>query len=272
MKIVNLIFFLFFITQVSGQAIYKSYDKPTFKGLLEKGLTFIATGDSIADSVYFSTMKKNWNATPVEFKEATDTAKVKVAQFSIVEVRLESNKVYTLIDVRWVAISSGFSKYSCVGYLHANGFSQSTSEDNKSLYFDLVVSSFNKIVSEIDDNKISKMGTGLYKKIHKTILPDSKVLKKKTLLIIGKTKERIDLEALKEAKIKYELMTESEYSELEEEDKSKYCLMYFAMNSFTDIAMFNLENNELIYSRHFASVKKKFSSSDIKEMKKTWSE
>jgi hypothetical protein len=64
--------------------------------------------------------------------------------------------------------------------------------------------------------------------------------------------------------------TANEFSSFEKDELSSYCLMYFAYNSFTEASIFDLETNELIYTKHFTSAKQKFTNSDIKKISALW--
>jgi hypothetical protein len=255
-----------------GQSFYKSYSKPDFKSLLENGVYFLKTGDSIKDLGYISAIENNWEVTEVTILDSLDSSQEFSGQeifFAEAKMAGDNSRILGLIQLNHI-VKKEFSKYSFVGFIAFNGYDQKKASLSRLLYLDQTISGLNDIVQSIQDNEISKIGTGLYKSIYTSFLPKSKPLQSKTLLIIGNTKNYVNTSALKKAGIKFKLISPSEYETLKNDDLSDYCLMYFAYNTFTEISIYNLENNDLIYTRHFANGKAKFTSSDISAMKKFW--
>ena len=252
-----------------GQAFYKSSNKKEFENLMSNGLVYFPSSNNIIDSAYLAALKNNWDVTPVEVYDGSDNSVQN--KTTIIEANVHSGPVFSLVPVNSLMNEdSTFSKYLTIGYFYRDGFTQSDSKEKKYDFIDLSIAALNDVVSVVNEQQISSLGAGLYKKIHKAILPKSKVLKEKTLLIIGWTKNFVSLSALEKHGIKYKLLTEAEYFDLDDDEKSTCCLMYFANRTFVDIAIFDLENNDLIYTKHFTSDKRKFNGSDIKRMVGAW--
>lgn len=277
----NSILFLIVILSysVQGQSFYKSFIKPEFKSLLEKGVFFIETGDAEKDAAYISAVEDNWDVTDFTILNSIDeTEKFSGEEVFLTESVLTTKTEYTskkssiigLSQLKYLRKSSGVSKYTLIGFIAIDGYDQQEDAESKMRYLNQSISGLNDVVKSIKDNRISKIGLGLYKSIYKSFLKKSKPLQSKTLLIVGDTKKYVNLSALEKADIKYKLVSISEYEKLKEQDLSNFCLMYFAYNAFTEISIYNLENNDLIYTSHFINGKDKFSKSDISKMKRKW--
>ena len=144
--------------------------------------------------------------------------------------------------------------------------------DNKSrdLFLNQLISGFNEIVSVAIAKKIKKIGAGLYKDVNQTIIGRSSVLKDKTLLIVKSTEQNVIPKAIEEANIKYKIVSEKEYVNLMSEDATAYCLLYFSLGEYSDIAIYDLEEDHLIYFRQHSPSKTKLMASDLKLMMKHW--
>lgn len=272
MKHCILFLIVIFSCNVCGQSFYRSYSKKEFKSLLEKGVFYLKTGDAVKDTAYLSAIDNNWDVTEVTIIDSLDELQEfsgKEVFFAEAKFKEDKSSVLGLIQLNRLT-KSKISKYSFLGFIVLNGYDQKEDAHSKMRYLDQTISGLNDVVKSIKDNKISKMGLGLYKSIYKSFLPKSKPLFSKTLLIIGETKDYVNISDLKKANIKFKQISVSEFEDLKKDDLSDYCLIYFAFNLFTEISIYNLENNDLIYTRHFMDYKDKFTSSDIATIKKYW--
>lgn len=263
---------LFSTFTIFSQVLYKNAANQEFKNMLANGLTYIPTGNAHTDSCYINAFEENWNISKFEVYNTLDAETKKIPANQIVAIEAKINETETILAlINFGAIMKNeISKYATIGYICVNGFNQLADKESKSMFINQAVIGINDALKTVKDNSIRKMGVGLYKEIYESILPKAIVLKSKTLLIVGNTKKYVDLKALKKNGISYKLVSFEEYTSMEKEDLSTYCLMYFAYNSYTEISIFDLGSKELIYTRHFASAKAKFEAKDMKKIRKLW--
>lgn len=160
------------------------------------------------------------------------------------------------------------SKYAVIGYISLNGFDQTVSDESKRIFINQTIAGLNDVVDVIQKDQIKGNGVSLYSGISKAILPKSKLFKDKTLLVVGNTKDYVNFGSIEKKGVKYEVMTLEQFNEIEEDDLSKYCLLYFGYNSYTDISIYDLESNSLIYTKHFTGAKPKLMGSDFSQLLK----
>lgn len=273
MKFILSLLLVLAVNTAFGQSFYKASSKSEFKSLMDKGVYFLKTGDSLRDADFISAINENWDVTKVSVYDPADEGSEKLTgkEIFFIEANFlnDGGSVLGLLPLGLLK-SGSISKYSMIGFIATNGFDQTEDSITKMKYLDLTISGLNDVVKSIKDDEIKKIGVGLYKAIYKSVLPKSKALKNKTLLIVGETKDYVSESALVNSNIKFKKVSVAEYDGMEGDDLNEYCLLYFAYNSYTEISIYNLENNDLIFTRHFASGKRKLTSIDVTAMQKHW--
>lgn len=257
---------LFIGLQSFSQVFYKSFKHPHFQKLATDGITYLLSGDEEKDKRYITALENNWKVSPVKIVDPKeDISSLSKEDIVLIEAKIdEREEVLVAVRVEYL-LKNSFSKYSSVAYFCKDGFNQKSDSVTFDLFLDQFIGGLNDVVSTIQKNQIKGKGTKLYKSIAKAYQPRGKDLLKKTLLIVDDTKERISLTALDENGIKYKLVSTEEYISLieDEVDRETYALFYFAYNSYSEISIFDLADNSLIYSRHYANAKNRFGSIDI---------
>jgi hypothetical protein len=261
---------LFFSSTIYSQVIYKNAKSKDFISLLDNGILFMPTGKKEIDESYINALKENWKISKFSVYDTDENEEIALNQIVVFEAKInETESVLALINFESI-LKGNVSKYACLGYICLNGFNQLSDDITKKTFANQSIIGIHDALLTVNNGNITKGGVGLFKEIFKMTLPKAKELKDKTLLIIDETKSYIDLNALNRNGIRYKLISLDEFSSIDKEELSLYCLMYFAFNSYTEISIFDLENNELIYTQHFASSKFRFSSSDIKKISNLW--
>ncbi len=276
MKSTFLAVYLFITNLIFGQVFYKAANDRDFKEMIKNGVTYMPSGNSNTDNAYIYALRQNWKATDLKIFDS-EKPELFTGGIVITEAYIDgSERVLSIVNFGYFQnkdknrLSRPLSKYVTIGYILINGFNLSADEEAMIAFSEQTIRGLNDGVEIIKNNNIKKNGVSLYKEIHDEILPRAKVLQTKTLLIADVMERYIDLKALTKKGIKYKVISHKEYASLKKDELSNYCLMYFARNSYTEISIYDLENNDLIYTRHFASAKYSFSSSDISKIAKLW--
>lgn len=273
MKKLVLVLFLFAINITFCQVFYKGTDEKDFKEMLKNGVAFIPSGFGKTDAAFISALQDNWKVSSFKVLDLKETELMPnqiVLTLSVVGAESSLSLINSSYLMDKNGNRRGASKYDTIGYICVNGFNQTANQFSMIDFSQQIIKGLNDALQTIKDNDIRKSGVGLYKTLYNKTLSKAKVLQSKTLLIIGGTQEYVDLKALTKHGINYKLISSDNFEEMEKKELSNYCLMYFAYNSYTEISIYDLENNDLIYTRHFASAKREFSSGDISDISKLW--
>lgn len=273
MKFITSLLLIVVINTSFGQTFNRTFFKPDFQNLMDNGVFYLKTGDSLRDAVFISALNENWDVTEVNVYDPNEEGAESLTGDEIFFVeanfRYEYRDVLGLIPLKFLG-KRNESKPYMIGFIATNGFDQKRDSITKMKYLDLIISGLNDIVEVIKDDQIKKVGVAMYKKIDLAIQSRSRVLAKKTLLIVGKTERFIDEAALIIANIKFKKVTIAEYDNMEADELSKYCLLYYGYNFYTEIAIYDLEDNQLIYTRHYPKGRTKLASAEIAAIQKSW--
>lgn len=271
MKILAITCCLFMSMHSFSQVFYKSFKDPQFQKLATEGITYLLTGDEEKDQLYLNALEKNWKISQINVVDPKeDASKLSKDDIVLLEATMDGNEgILAAIKVDYV-LRNSVSKYNCIAYICTNGFNQNSEKASVELFLDQIIGGLHDAVATIQKNQVKGKGSSLYKALSKAYEPRGKELLNKTLLIVDNTKKYVNEKALEAAGIKYKLLSTEEYKNLitNESDLSGYALFYFAYNSFTEVAIYDLTDNSLIHTRHYANAKYQFNSMDIKGLLK----
>lgn len=271
MKNTFVLFCLFVATIINGQVFYQGNSDKDFKLLVANGITFVPSGTSEMSKALAEAFTLNWKSTTVRVFDPETMTLAPDDIIAVVSAMDSGGTILALVKYSHVLKNDGrMSKYKSIGYFSLNGFNQGDDEGSIVTFSHLAVKGMSEAVQTIKDNDITGSGQSLYRRLHNSILPKAEALKSKTLLIVGNTENYVYFDGLKKKGINYKLITTEEFRKLTKEELAVYCLMYFAFNAYTEISIFDLENNELIFTRHYSSGKRSFGATEIGEIASTW--
>ena len=259
-----------------GQSIYKSYSSKEFKALAIKGITYLRGTDEVRNKTIEEAMAKHWTISEFKAVEANDNS---VSSNTIVLIELtltrtveEGMLTTTSTEMILAMIKMGdllkkeVGKYDAIGFICINGFNQKEKFSENNRYMGLAIGALTQCVEQIKRKKIMGKGLAFYKKLGEAINPSVAVLEGKTLLVVGDTYNYVQTKPLDKAGIKYRQITEKQFENLSQEQKEKSCLLYFGYNSYTDICIFDLKDNSLIYTYHYVNAHDSFDKKDVKKI------
>jgi hypothetical protein len=220
-------------------------------------------------------LKRVWKSTDYRIYDPKDTTDQLVSSDIVLTELTLKNDYGTLskfICLVKVENLKRFTKNKTFGVLNNTGFNDKYSKSTTKLFIDQLLGSLDNIITTVEENKLSKFAKGFNIEICNSLLPRSKVLKEKTLIILDDKIDNISTKELERSGIKYKEMSTRKYKEMieSEADMSDYCLFYFDLKTVTDVSIFDLEDNSLIFSRHYSFSKGSFSAKDIKLMVSSW--
>lgn len=273
MKIFFLLIFLATALQAMSQTFYKGVSNNDYQNLMKNGLNYVQTGDETTDELVENALKANWKVTPYKIIEKSDEKSMKPDDIQLVFL---ANDVFPVpLELAIVSTESmqkkGFDLYGTIAIANITGFSAGTiNQENINQFLPFLISAFNDMANKMNAHKIDKRGLPYFNQIHELYLPNAVALKTKTLLIIDSDKSNVNEAELKKAGIKYSFMTIEEFKQIPLSDYADYCLLYLNASQFSDITIFNLENQTIAYTRHYIKYISKLDKEDIKSILSSW--
>ena len=253
-----------------------SNDFKQFKLLSTKGITYLRSHDDSRNEAIEEALLKNWTATPFNVVDAKDP-NLSSNTIVLTELRLTmtieqdlitSTTTETILAMIKLGdlLGKDVSKYAVIGYICVNGFNQKEQYSENNQYMGFAITALNRCVEIIKREEITGEGLSFYKKLEDWINPKVAMLKGKTLLGVGETYDFIKTKALEKAGIKYMQVSEEELAGMPQAARDTLCLLYFGFNSSTDVCIFDLKDNSLIYTHHYVNRHKEFDWRDVKRI------
>lgn len=273
MKYFSLLIFLVTAFQVISQTFYKGVSNDDYQNLMKNGLNYVQTGDETTDQLVENALKANWKVTPYKIVDKSNEKSMKPDDIQLVFL---ANDIFPVpLELAIVSTESmqkkGFDLYGTIAIANITGFSAGTlSQENIHQFLPLLISAFNDMANKMNLNKIDKRGLPYFNQIHELYLPNAIALKTKTLLIIDSDKSNVNESELKKAGIKYSFMTLEEFKQIPTSDYADYCLLYFNSGQFSDVTIFNLDDQTIAYTKHYIKNIPKLDKEDIKSILSSW--
>lgn len=270
LTILTLVLSLIYSTSFS-QGFNKSIKSEDFQLLKKNGILIVEPNDEEVKLAYKNAMKKYWTFSEYRFinlKEETP----KPNDILLIEMMIGlsgSSLVfikYEYFTKRNILVSNP------ICYMGFEGFTGESNNEVKKTFIAPMISGLNYFCTSIVNQNIKSKSPKLNVSVTESITQKTKLLKSKTLLIIGDMKEFTKEKGLKKAGVKYEMMSLTKYQELTPEDRSGYSLFYANTNFHLGISIFDLENMELAfttlsipaYRQHF------YSTPEFSRLSKVW--
>lgn len=272
MKKIPILFFTLFTLSSFAQTFYQDIGDEDYQNLMKNGLSYVLTGNVYRDSVIKKALTEQWNVSP---HKIVDPAKGESLSEGDVEIRLLAEEGVplalnlTLVSVKTLK-KKGFSIYSTTATANITGFTGVVSGKSMHYFIPYLVGAFNDMATKMNAQKIEQRGSAYFNTMHALYLPNAKVLKEKTLLLVDRENTIINENELKKAGIKYEFVNFKRFLELEKDSPENYCLLYLNPGMFSDITIFNLADKSIAYTRHYIKNVPKLDKDDIKAIVSSW--
>lgn len=255
-----------------GQTFYQDIGDEDYKNLMKNGLSYVLTGNASVDAIMEKALTDEWKISP---HKIVDLSKGQSVNEDDVEIKLLGEQgVPFALNLSIVSVKTlkkkGFSIYSTTATANITGFTGVVGGGSLYYFIPYLVHSFNDMADKMNTNKIEQRGLSYFNTMNALYLPNAKVLKDKTLLLVDKDNTVINENELKKAGIKYEFVTFKRFREIEQTNPENYCLLYHNPSMFSDITIFNLNDKSIAYTRHYVKNVQKFDKDDIKLIVSSW--
>lgn len=238
---------------------------------MENGLTYLESGNEKLDSVIQKGLEDYWKVCPYQIKEAGSSLKEDDVLLTLMQ---EGGEFFPskLVIVSTEALKrKEMSIYKTTAVADITGFKR-MDPDYMFQLLPYLINAFSDMAEKMNTHKIEKRGAPYFNKMNALYLPNSKVLKDKTLLILSGAVKGIEVNEaeLKKAGIKFEYVSFDRFKEIESKEPEDYCVLYLYSAMFSDVSIFNLNDKSIVYTRHYIKYVQSFDKEDVKLIVSSW--
>lgn len=261
MKSILTILLITVISTSFSQVFNYGYNHNSFKNLLTNGICFLKTGDSEFDSTMLDALDKYWTITDFTFKEQyKHPDKEGTALFVTTKTKTKKHVMDRKNQHVLVLQPASLWKKDkqvpfdeTLGYMYFNGFYEIMDKEEEHLFVRYMVQSLNKGLTIINEKKLHSENQDLNEKIaaeitaeHKGLLANTLILNREFLVHYIKEKD------LQKFDVTHRLHAKDEFFKAVQTNKDRtHYIMYFSVNTTTELSLINIFTGELIYTRHF---------------------
>lgn len=260
-------------TSFYAQDFYKSVKDEDFQLLISKGVHYIKTDKPEIDEAYIDALEKYWKISSFEIHESGYIPKNSDIIFHTDKMNGHNgeDQIIFLIIKNEILNKKRTEIYDAICGIVLNGFVKTYKPEVVPVFAPQTIIALNDGIALIHENNITKRGLGLPKDMNKLIKENSIALQKKKLLIVGDAINTANIKGLNASGINYERINLDSYIDLlEEGEMSDYCLYFCSENIQSDISIFDLGSNKMIYSKHFVNYRYEMGKQDFLDIVSSW--
>ena len=260
MRYSSLVFSFLFASGLNAQVFNYGHQDLAYKNLLKNGVCFMKTGDSLFDAKMVESLEKYWTisewSTVEQYKRPP---KETTAMFVITKTRTKKHvmdrKNQHVLVLQPAAV---YKKGKAVpfdqtlGYMYYNGFFELLDHDNEYLFNRYIVQSLNKGLTVIKEKKLHNRNLLMNEQIaesinekHKGLLGNTLILNREFLVHF------INEDHLKKYKFTHRLHAKDEFFKALQTDNRTHYMLYYCVNTRTELALINILTGEMIYTKQF---------------------
>jgi hypothetical protein len=260
-KMRKLIFFSLLFSQICtfSQVFNFGANELSFKQLIENGITYIKTGDTIFDQQMVSNLEKYWTISDfVVIEQFKRPDKNSIALFVTEKKQTrkhmmdrKNQNILVLQPANLYIPRKTVDMNSTLGYMYFNGFYDLVASKDEYRFIYILTQALNKGLTIIKRNALTGNNLDLNAKIASIIIGNEPPTVG-NILILNREQTRfsIDPNELKKLNINYRLFSEDEYFTTLSKKEPNHIILYFAINTFTEIGLINLGSGELFWTQH----------------------
>lgn len=272
-KVLNILLLISVISiSLKSQVYYNNSKNEETALLLKNGLTFIKTGDVAYDNAIIDALEKYW--TVVSYKVKSKGSQISEDDFVIYETTYSTSGQVKVVDramgiVKASHLKEGrFYMTNYSGYIAMNGFNQKSSNEELAVFMGYIIKGLNDCVDIVNKEKLKGYELALFRAISDALNPKVNSVKSKTFLIIGDTKDFIDLKKVEKSGLKYKFISDDEFKSLSENELSKYAIIYFKEGRHPVVSVYDAKTRALVFTNFYQSMHYKFDNRDTKAIMK----
>ena len=244
----------------SGQVFNYGHKDLAFKNLLENGICYLKTGDSIFDASMLDALDKYWTISeytsvekykhpPKEMTAFFVTTKTKTKKH--VMDRKNQHVLVLQPAIAWKKDKQvPFDR--TLGYMYYNGFYELLEHEDEHLFNRYIVQILNKGLTIIKEKKFHNSNFDLNEQIAAEIIERQKGLLGNTLILNREALVHfVDIKNVIKNDVTHRLYAQGDfYSALKTDSRTEY-ILYYSVNTRTELSLINILTGEIIYTKHF---------------------
>lgn len=260
MKNIFLLLFLSIAISSNGQVFNYGHKDLAFKNLLDNGICFLKTGDSIFDESMLDALEKYWTISeftsvekykhpPKEMTALFVTTKTKTKKH--VMDRKNQHVLVLQPAIAWKKDKQvPFDR--TLGYMYYNGFYELLEHADEHLFNRYIIQTLNKGLTIIKENEFHNANLDLNEQIAAKIIEEQKGLLANTLILNREALVHfVDIKTIEKNDITHRLYAQGDfYGALNTESRTEY-ILYYSVNTRTELSLINILTGEIIYTKHF---------------------
>lgn len=253
--------FLFFISISSYSQVFGyGYGHLVYQKLLEKGICYIKTGDAFFDSTMLKALEDHWTVSDFTYVEQYKKPTQDATALFLTEKEMTKKyfydraiqKILVLQPSKNYKIRKEVPKEETLAYMYYNGFHALATEDEYWRFNKYIIIVLNKGLEMIRDNKYKDNQVELNNRIIEDVNENNRSYNGNTLIINREmTRSFLNIDKVKSLDIKYKLLGKEEYYKALESKRKDYYLLYFSVNTGTELSLICVEDGRWIYTKQF---------------------
>lgn len=244
----------------NGQVFNFGHQDLAYKNLLENGICFMKTGDSIFDASMVKALEKYWKLTewttveqykrpPKETTALLVTTKTKTKKHVMDR---KNQHVLVLQPAKLYKKGKTIPFDETLGYMYYNGFYELLEQDEEHLFNRYIIQAFNKGLSLIKEKRLHNRNLLMNQQIAEAINEEHKGLLGNTLILNREFLVHfVNEKYLKKNGMTYRLHAKDEFFKAMNTDKRTHYLLYYSVNTKTELSLINILTGEMIYTQQF---------------------
>ena len=275
MKKISTIFALFAVHTLIAQVYNFGANEITFKNLVNNGVTYVKTGNTVLDSTIISNLEKYWTFSDfsvVELykrPEKTSTALFITTKEITRKHAMDRKNQHVLVlqPAELYVPRKKVNMEQTLGYMYLNGFYDLVAEKDEYKFSYMLVKALNQGLYIIKNKRLLGEPKELNELVATEITgTDGPSVGNTLILNREQTRHAINKESLDKLNIKYRLLAEEEYYKALDKKDPNHIILYFAVNRFTELALVRISNGEMLYAKHFRETYTTIAKKELKIM------
>lgn len=258
-----------------GQVFNYGYKDLAFKNLEKNGICFMKTGNADFDSTMLEALDKYWTLSEYSYVEQyKHPPKETTALFVTTKTRTKKHvmdrknqHVLVLQPAKHWKKDKQVPFDQTLGYMYFNGFYELLEEDEEYVFVRYIVQCFDKGLNIIKENKLHNTNLDLNEKIaevinekHRSQMGNTLILNREFLVHF------VDIEKVKKYDITHRLHAKEEFFKALNTTFRTHYLLYYSVNTNTELSLINILTGELIYTKQFPEGYTQIKPKDLKEI------
>ena len=247
-------------TSLNAQVFNFGHQDLAYKNLLQNGICFLKTGDSIFDASMLEALDKYWKISDYTFVEQYKRApKEMVALFVTTKTKTKKhvmdrkNQQILVIQPPTLYKKDKTVPFDqTLGYMYYNGFYELLEQDEEYLFNRYMIQALNKGLTLIKEKKFHNKNQLINENIAEAIVSEHKGNLGNTLILDREALVHfIDIDDVKKLNITHRLHAKEEFFNALKTSSRTHYLLYYSVNTKTELSLINILTGEMIYTKHF---------------------